>query len=271
MSVLLDDMQLLKAQIMQATLVLTHVVQTMTVPSPSALLDVVSKRGLLLGKGIARDEGCNCAGLHLQQGWAMQSHGHGLHFLVAYYSPDPWEFQSRVLRQIACMQQELDALRQESLEAQKQATIQLRKEVMEWERSRDVEWVELNERLQNAFLQVADDGEGGGSEYYRRPFKKGVMSDDSGEEGEGRWVRMDESKSLMTKRDKEKAPEEAWKTKAATIHNTWAGAVTPLAGGPLFPNKVRDEEGFGREVFWAGDYSSSQFSPIPSAPHSKEE
>ncbi|KAG0073981.1 hypothetical protein BGZ92_003603 [Podila epicladia] len=271
LSVLLDDMQLLKAQIMQATLVLTHVVQTMTVPSPSALLDFVSKRGLLLGKGIASDEGCNCAGLQFQHVWEKQSHGHGLHFLVANYSPDPWEFQNRVLRQIACMQQELDALRQESLDAQKRATIQMRKEVMEWERSRDVEWVELNERLQNTFLQVADDGEGDSSEYCRTPFKKGLMSDDYGADGEGKWVRMDESRPLMTKRHKEKVPEEAWKTKATTIHNTWAGAVTPLAGGPLFPNKVREEEGFGQEVFWAGDYASSQFSPIPSAPHSKEE
>ncbi|KAG0018497.1 hypothetical protein BGZ82_000419 [Podila clonocystis] len=271
MSVLLDDMQLLKAQIMQATLILTHVVQTMTVPSPAALLDVVSKRGPLFGKDIARDEGCTCASLHIQQGWAKQSHSHshGLHFLVAYYSPDPWEFQNRVIRQIACMQQELDALRQESLEAQKRATIQLRKEVMEWERSRDIEWVELNERMQNVFL-VADGNEENGSEYYRRPFKKDPRSDDSGEE-EGKWVREDESKLLLTKRDKENALEETWKTKAATIHNTWAGAVTPLAGGPLFPSKVRDDEGFGREVFWAGDYSSSQFSPIPSAPHSKEE
>ncbi|KAG0029532.1 hypothetical protein BGZ81_003639 [Podila clonocystis] len=245
MSVLLDDMQLLKAQIMQATLVLTHVVQTMTVPSPAALLDVVSKK-LLLGKDIARDERC-----------------------TSYYSPDPWEFQNRVIRQITCMQQELNALRQESLEAQKRATIQLRKEVMEWERSRDIEWVELNERMQNVFL-VADDNEKNDSEYYRRPFKKDPRSDDCGEE-EGNWVRENESKSLLTKRDKENALEETWKANSATIHNTWAGAVTPLAGGPLFPSKVRDDDGFGREVFWAGDYSSSQFSPISFAPHSKEE
>ncbi|KAF9310070.1 hypothetical protein BG003_008968 [Podila horticola] len=273
-SVLMDDIQLLKAQIMQATLVLNHVIQTMTVPSPAALLDFASKRGLLLGKDIARDEGCNCASLHIQQDWTMQSHGHGhgLNFLVAYYSPDPWEFQSRVICQIACMQQEVDALRRESLEAQKRATIQLRKEVMEWERSRDVEWVELNERMQNAFLLATDADEESGSEYYRRSFKKGIKSDDSGEESDGKWVRVDENKLLLAKRDKEKLHEElVWKTKAATIHDTWAGAVTPLAGGPLFPNKVRDEEGFGREVFWAGDYSSSQFSPIPSAPHSREE
>lgn len=266
---LLDDIQLLKAQILQTTLVLTHVVQTMSVPSPAALLNVVSIKGphpYPHGKDIARDEGCNCASLHVQD---LDMQRQGLHFLVAYYSPDPWEFQSRVIRHIACMQQELDALRQESLEVQKRATIQMRKEVIESERKRDVEWAELNERLQNTFLLAVDDEEKG-SEYYRKPSKKElerIKSNEFGEESGRKWAQVDDNNKPLS----EKALEESvWKTKAATIPDTWAGAVTPLVGGPLFPSKVRDEEGFGREEFWAEDYSSSQFSPTP-APRSKEE
>ncbi|KAF9372903.1 hypothetical protein CPB97_000926 [Podila verticillata] len=269
MPVLLDDMQSLKAQILQATLILTHVVQTMSVPSPAALLDVVFKRDPHPhphGKDIARDEGCNCASLHVQD---LDMQRQSLHFLVAYYSPDPWEFQSRVIRHIACMQQELDVLRQESLEVQKRATIQLRKELIESERKRDVEWVELNERMQNTVL-LAVDNDKDCSEYYRKPSKKElekIKADELEEGSEGKRVRVADNNKPLT----EKALEESvWNTKEAMIPDTWAGAVTPLAGGPLFPSKVRDEEGFGREVFWAGDYSSSQFSPTP-APRCKEE
>ncbi|KAF9022086.1 hypothetical protein BGZ52_001224 [Haplosporangium bisporale] len=269
MPVLLDDMQSLKAQILQATLVLTHVVQTMSVPSPTALLDVVSKRDPHphpRGKDIARDQECNCASLHVQD---LDMQRQGLHFLVAYYSPDPWEFQSRIIRHIACMQQELDALRQESLEVQKRATIQLRKEVMESERKRDVEWVELNERMLNTLLLAVDDDEEG-SEYYRKASEKElerIKADELKEGSEGKRVRVADNNKPSTKNRLE---EPVWNTKESTIPVTWAAAVTPLAGGPLFPSKVRDEEGFGREVFWAGDYSSSQFSPTP-APRCKEE
>ncbi|KAG0328101.1 hypothetical protein BGZ99_006275, partial [Dissophora globulifera] len=188
-----DDMHALKYQIRQATMVLTHVVQAMSVPSPAALLRVLQQqqprptqgRGQHDMQPLPRPEtpqkreswysrpqsqqsqnakDCNCALLQarIESDYNDSNRAHSsrdVAFLAACYCPDPWEFQTRVLRQIESMQQELHALRQEMLEVERRATMLMRQEVLEWEMARDKEWIELNTRLQSTFL-ITDEKEG---------------------------------------------------------------------------------------------------------------
>ncbi|KAI8354257.1 hypothetical protein B0O80DRAFT_498280 [Mortierella sp. GBAus27b] len=150
----------LRYQICQATTVLTHVVQTMSVPSPAALINVMQQhqqesslqdRQRAMQGHQPHPNGCSCAILHAKDDGKFGT-GRGIAFLAACYCPDPWEFQERVLRQIESMQKETQTLRQEMLEVERRATMSLRQEILEWERTRDKEWVELNERLQRSLL-----------------------------------------------------------------------------------------------------------------------
>ncbi|KAF9360569.1 hypothetical protein BGX26_008712 [Mortierella sp. AD094] len=116
--------------------------------------------------------GCSCALLQDNEEDGKFGKGRESAFLAACYCPDPWEFQSRVLRQIEFMQQDLQTLKQEILEIEKRATIYKRQEMLEKERARDKEWVELNERLRNALLAV-EGGEDVESDYEVEFQKRG--------------------------------------------------------------------------------------------------
>ncbi|KAF9112772.1 hypothetical protein BGX27_002816 [Mortierella sp. AM989] len=156
-------------------MILTHVVQTLSVPNPSALLEVFqstnyprSKHSMPSPPLTTEQEhlehrhpytgsDCSCALLQANNDDGKFGTGREAAFLAACYCPDPWEFQSRVLRQIEHMQQDMHTLRQEMLEIQKRTTIRKRQEFLEKERSRDKEWVELNERLHNTLLVVGEE------------------------------------------------------------------------------------------------------------------
>lgn len=147
----------LRFQIRQATTVLTHVVQTMSVPSPAALINVMDQDTSVRDRQPPMQgrqphlNGCSCAILYTRDDGKFGT-GREIAFLAACYCPDPWEFQERVLRQIDSMQKDIQTLRQELLEIERRATISLRQEVLEWEKMRDKEWAELNERLQRTLL-----------------------------------------------------------------------------------------------------------------------
>jgi len=160
-SMLESEICALRYQIRQATTVLTHVVQTMSVPSPTALINVMQDTAHQEGQTQGHQphpNGCSCAILHARDDGRFGT-GREIAFLAACYCPDPWGFQERVLRQIDLMQQEMQTLRQEMLEVERRATISLRQEMLEWERVRDKEWVELNERLQRSLVVGESDNE----------------------------------------------------------------------------------------------------------------
>ncbi|KAK3820085.1 MAG: hypothetical protein J3Q66DRAFT_336198 [Benniella sp.] len=160
-SLLESEICALRYQIRQATTVLTHVVQTMSVPSPTALINVMQDTAHQKGQTQGHQphpNGCSCAILHARDDGKFGT-GREIAFLAACYCPDPWGFQERVLRQIDLMQQEIQTLRQEMLEVERRATISLRQEMLEWERVRDKEWVELNERLQRSLVVGESDNE----------------------------------------------------------------------------------------------------------------
>ncbi|KAF9357156.1 hypothetical protein BGX34_009521 [Mortierella sp. NVP85] len=160
-SMLESEICALRYQIRQATTVLTHVVQTMSVPSPTALINVMQDTAHQERQTQGHQphpNGCSCAILHARDDGKFGT-GREIAFLAACYCPDPWSFQERVLRQIDLMQQEIQTLRQEMLEMERRATISLRQEMLEWERVRDKEWLELNERLQRSLVVGESDNE----------------------------------------------------------------------------------------------------------------
>ncbi|KAF8983410.1 hypothetical protein BGZ46_010328 [Entomortierella lignicola] len=193
----------LRSQIHRATLVLTHVVQTSSVPSPSALLDL-----FLVGVRVQKSRhsmpsspltpqprqgeseqlehrpphssnGCSCALLQENDKDGRFGTGREAAFLAAYYCADPWEFQSRIIRQIEFMQHDLQTLRQEMLEIEKRVTISKRKEMLENERARDKEWVELNERMRKVALLDIEDVEDDDPEVKARRQDSGYGQDES--------------------------------------------------------------------------------------------
>ncbi|KAI7825721.1 hypothetical protein BC939DRAFT_125026 [Gamsiella multidivaricata] len=165
-AVLEREIQALKHQIHQATMILSHVVQTMSVPTPAALLGALkdsvpqqfsvsasastntgtsaSRRQSHLGQK-QHPSGCRCALLQPSQDGKLRA-GREAAFLVACYCPDPWEFQDRVLRQIELMQEEIHTFQQEALEIERRTTMRMRQEMLEWEWAHDREWTESNDR-----------------------------------------------------------------------------------------------------------------------------
>ncbi|KAF9427133.1 hypothetical protein BGZ76_002463 [Entomortierella beljakovae] len=190
-----NEIEALRQQINKSSMVLTHIVQTKTVPNPTALLGIIlgiqqqqkqqpqpqpqqqqdkPKNPSSSSKSQSRphspllhqhsDSGCSC-GLLEENDSGNFGKGREVAFLAACYCPDPWEFQGRVLRQIEFMQHDIQILKQEKLEIEKRTTICIRHEMLEKERARDREWVELNERLNNLQMIVeGGGGEGGGEE-----------------------------------------------------------------------------------------------------------
>ncbi|KAF9979184.1 hypothetical protein BGZ65_006719 [Modicella reniformis] len=150
-----NEIHALKRQIRQASTVLTHVVQTMSVPTPAALINLMQQDTSLQDKppqgSRPHPSGCSCAILHARDDGKFGT-GREVAFLAACYCPDPWKFQERVLRQVESMQQELQIHRQEMLEVEKRTTMKLRQEILKWERTRDKECVELNELLRRSHL-----------------------------------------------------------------------------------------------------------------------
>ncbi|KAF8929862.1 hypothetical protein BGZ58_008628 [Dissophora ornata] len=194
-----SEINALKYQIRQTTIVLTHVVQTKSVPSPTALLNLSQQdthhhqgkqssheHQMRYSKQYQQTQhqqqqqrsatDCSCALLQARDDGKFGT-GREATFLAACYCPDPWEFQNRVLRQVELMQQELHTLKQEMLEIERRATMRMRQEMLEWERGRDKEWVELNERLRNALFAVEDDGDDNATQQEGQQSGSGIVGD----------------------------------------------------------------------------------------------